>query len=59
MKKTPATTQEMQKFLAEAREKLRALTFSGQMKREKDVHAQRKLKKEIARALTGLKNGRA
>lgn len=52
--KTLATTEELKKLLADAREKLRANRFNSQFSKEKDVHAVRKLRKEIAQMLTVL-----
>ena len=47
-----ATTEELKKFVADKREELRALRFSGSGGKNRNVKLPRTLRKEIARALT-------
>jgi ribosomal protein L29 len=47
-----ATAEEIQKFVAEKREELRALRFSGAGSKNRNVKLARTLRKDIARALT-------
>lgn len=47
---------ELQKFLAESREKLRQLRFDLESGKVKNVREIRKIKKEIARILTIMKH---
>ena len=49
-----ATKEELRKFVAEKREELRALRFSGSGSKNPNVKLPRTIRKEIARALTEL-----
>lgn len=49
------TKEELQKLLLQEREKLRNLRFALELKKSKNVREIRKTKKNIARALTVLK----
>ncbi|MDB4991811.1 MAG: ribosomal protein [Parcubacteria group bacterium] len=55
------TVEDMTKMLAEKREELRGLRFSGLSGRVKDSHAPKKLRAEIARVMTeiGARNSAA
>lgn len=57
MKKTDLTKhtkEDLVKFVADKREELRVLRFGSAGSKNKDVKQPRKLRKEIARALTAL-----
>jgi len=47
-----ATKEELEKFVAEKRDELRALRFSGSGSKNRNVKLSRTIRKDIARALT-------